>query len=126
MSLSEVLERCYAALDRGDPQAFLDLYDSEIELFVPGASGLDAGLVRGADPVNRWHANYFAQWSDQHWEVAETLEHGGTVASVVNRTGTGRRSGVTLNGSFFTAMTFSEGKLVTIVHLGGYDDLLER
>ena len=126
MSLSEVVERCYAALDRGDPQAFLELYDPEIELFVPGASGLDAGLVRGADTVNRWYANYFAQWTHQRWEVGETLEHGRTVASVVHWTGTGRRSGVTLSGKFFTAMTFSEGKLVTIVHLGGYDELLER
>ena len=35
MSLADELTRCWDALNEGDPNAFLDLYDPEIELFVP-------------------------------------------------------------------------------------------
>ena len=91
----------------------------------PGWAGPDGGLYRGADAVNRWYANYFAQWADQHWELEETLEYGPNVAFVMYWIGKGRRSGVALGSRFLMVMTFAEGKLVTIVHLGGSQELLE-
>jgi len=125
VSLKDEVVRCFDALNQGDPNAFLDLYDPEIELFVPGWAGPDGGLYRGADAVNRWYANYFAQWADQHWELEETLEYGPNVAFVMYWIGKGRRSGVALGNRFLMVMTFAEGKLVTIVHLGGSQELLE-
>jgi ketosteroid isomerase-like protein len=122
----DVILRCYEALNEGDPQPFLDLYDPEIELFVPSWTGPDGGVYRGADVVNRWYANYFAQWKNQRWELIEAFEEGPTVAFVMHWTGTGKRSDVTLGGRFFVVMTLYEGSLVTIVHLGGFDELRER
>jgi ketosteroid isomerase-like protein len=122
----DLLARCFDALNGGDPRPFLDLYDPEIELFVPSWTGPDGGLYRGADTVNRWYANYFAQWKDQRWEIVEALEHGSSVAFVFNWTARGKRSDVAVSARFFVVMTISEGRLVTIVHLGSFDELLER
>ena len=81
MTLSDDLARCWDALNGGDPNAFLDLYDSEIELYIPAWVSPDSGLFQGADAVNRWYANNFAQWSDQRWELTETFEKGRTWCS---------------------------------------------
>ena len=118
MSLADELTRCWDALNQGDPSAFLDLYDPEIELFVPAWVSPDGGVYRGADEVNRWHANNFAQWSDQEWDLIETFEQGTSVAFVLRWAGRGKRSGVELGGRSFGVMTFRDGKIVTIVYLG--------
>ena len=123
MSGKDEVVRCFDALNRGDPKAFLDLFDPEIELFVPAWTGPDGGVHRGADEVNRFYGNYFAQWADQRWELGDMFEHGPSVVFVGHWTGKGRRSGVRLNGQFMGVMTFSEGRLVSIVHLGNFDDL---
>jgi ketosteroid isomerase-like protein len=123
VSLKDEVARCFDALNRGDPNAFLDVYDPEIELFVPAWTGPDGGLYRGADEVNRFYGNYFAQWADQRWELEDVVEHGPSVVFVMHWTGKGRRSGVRLDGRIMGVMTFSEGRLVSIVHLGSFDDL---
>jgi ketosteroid isomerase-like protein len=122
MSLRDELARCWNALNEGDPNAFLDLYDPEIELFVPAWASPDSGVVRGADAVNRWYAHNFAQWSDQRWEMGETFEDGSNVAYTLHWSARGKRSGVALAGTAFGTMTFHEGKIVTIVHLGFIGD----
>jgi len=71
MTLSDELARCWEALNDGDPNAFLDLYDPEIVTFVT------------------------------HWS------------------GRGKRSGLELDGLSFGVMSFQEGRIVSIVHLGG-------
>ena len=124
MSLKHEVMRCYDALNRGDPSAFLELYDADIELFVAGWAGPDGGLYRGADVVNRWFANYFAQWSDQHWKVVETLELGPNIAFSVHWTARGKRSNVALSARFFVVMTFLDGRLVTIAQLGNFDEVV--
>jgi hypothetical protein len=45
---------------------------------------------------------------------------------VFNWTARGRRSDVAFSARFFVVMTVSDGRLVTIVHLGSFDELLER
>ena len=102
----------------GDPNAFLDLYDPEIELFVPAWVSVDGGIFRGADAVNRWYANNFAQWSGQHWDVIELSENGPNVTFVLHWDGRGKRSDVPLAGRFFGVMSFQDGRIVSIVHLG--------
>ena len=110
MSLADELTRCWDALNEGDPNAFLDLYDPEVELFVPAWASPDGGVYRGADEVTRWHASNFAKWSGQRWELIEAFEQGSSVALVLRLTELGVRS--------FGVMTFRDGKIVTIVYLG--------
>jgi ketosteroid isomerase-like protein len=124
MSLTDEVVRCYDALNHGDPYAFLELYAPDIELFVASWAGPDGGLYRGAEVVNRWYAHYFAQWTDQHWKVVETLEQGPNVAFVVHWSAKGKRSDVAVTARFFVVMTFLEGKLSTIAQLGSFDDAL--
>jgi ketosteroid isomerase-like protein len=118
MTLRDEVARCYDALNRGDPNAFLDLYDPDIELFVPAWVSVDSGIFRGANAVNRWYANNFAQWSEQHWELIELSENGPNVTFVLHWAGRGKRSDVPLAGRFFGVMSFQEGRIVSIVHLG--------
>ena len=84
MSLKDQVARCFDALNGGDPNVFLEMYDPEIELFIPAWTGPDGGLYRGADEVNRFYGNYFAQWADQRWELQETSEHGPNVVFVMH------------------------------------------
>jgi ketosteroid isomerase-like protein len=123
MSLADELARCWDALNRGDPNEFLALYDPEIELFIPAWVSPDSGHFRGADAVNRWYANNFAQWSDQRWELVESFENGPNVAFVLRWAGRGKRSGVELAGRSFGVMSFLEGRIVTIVHLGALGEV---
>ena len=118
MSLRDEVARCYDALNRGDPNAFLALYDPEIELFVPAWVSVDNGIFRGADAVNRWYANYFAQWSGQQWNLIDMSENGPNVTYVLDWAGRGKRSGVELASRFFGVMSFQDGRIVSIVHLG--------
>ena len=118
MSLRDEVARCYDALNQGDPNAFLDLYDPEIELFVPAWVSVDNGVFRGADAANRWYANNFAQWSEQRWDLIELSEIGPNVTFVLRWAGRGKRSGVELAGRFFGVMSFRDGRIVSIVHLG--------
>ena len=122
MSLRDEVARCYNALNGGDPSAFLELYDPEIELFVPAWVSVDNGIFRGADAVNRWYANNFAQWSGQHWDVVELLENGPNVTFVLHWGGSGKRSGIELAGRFFGVMSFQDGRIVSIVHLGTLEE----
>ena len=119
MSLGDELARCFDALNVGDPQPFLELYDPAIELFVPAWASPEGGHLIGAEAVNRWYANNFAQWADQHWDLVEILEHGPTVAYVVHWAARGKRSGIGLEGDFMGVMSFLDGKIVTIAHFGG-------
>jgi ketosteroid isomerase-like protein len=118
MSLRDEVARCYEALNRGDPDPFLALYDPEIELFIPAWVSVDNGIFRGADAVNRWYANNFAQWAGQHWEVIELAENGPNVTFVLHWAGQGKRSGAQVSGRYFGVMSFQDGRIVSIVHLG--------
>ena len=109
MSLREEVERCYDALSRGDPNAFRDLYHPEIELFVPTWVSNEHGIFRGADAVDRWYADNLAEWSGQRWDLVETHENGPNVVFVLHFERAGRFVGV---------MSFVEGRIVSIVHLG--------
>lgn len=122
MSLQEEVARCFDALNRGDPNAFLELYDPEIELFIPAWASPDNGTFRGADAVNRWYADNFAHWSGQHWDMTEVFENGPTVAFVLQWTGRGKRSGLDLAGRIFMVVSFQEGRIASIVHLGTFGD----
>jgi len=122
MTLLDEVRRCYEALNRGDPYPFLDLYDPEIELFVPKWVQPDGGLLVGSDAVNRWFANYFAGWAQQRWDVADAIENGPSVAFVAEWSGRGKRSGVGLTGRFLSVMSFQEGRIVSIVLLGGISE----
>jgi ketosteroid isomerase-like protein len=122
MSLQDEVTRCFDALNRGDPGAFLELYDPEIELFVAAWSSPDNGVFRGADAVNRWYADNFAHWSGQHWDVIEAFESGPTVAFVLQWAGRGKRSGLDIEGRIFMVMSFLEGRIATIVQLGTFGE----
>jgi ketosteroid isomerase-like protein len=113
MSLAQEVTRRFDALNHGNADAFLDLYDPDIELFVPAWAGPDSGVVRGADAVNRWNASYFARWPGREWELVETFEKGPNVAFVL-RGGEVRLFGV---------MSFQEGRIVSIAHLGGLGEM---
>jgi ketosteroid isomerase-like protein len=119
VSHRDQLAHCWEALSQGDPNPFLELYDPEIELFIPKWVNPDSGVFRGADAVNRWYGDFFAQWADQQWKLVETHELAESVVFAVEWSGRGKRSGVVFGGRALGVMSFQDGRIVSIVHLGG-------
>ena len=118
MGNAERIRAAFEALNGGDPSVFLDMYDPDVELFVPATAELDAGVFRGAREVERWFGHGFAQWDDLQWEVVELTEWGPHVAMLIHSTRRGKRSQVPLEDTFLSVYSFRNGRIVSMAHLG--------
>ena len=100
----------------GEMEAGIDLFDPEIvfEAFMPDASGRI--VSRGVSQIEAFMREFLAQWSeyrmvgDQFQEVS-----GDKVLVEARQAGTGRQSGVEVEGPTFSVWTFQDGKVVHLV-----------
>jgi ketosteroid isomerase-like protein len=122
----ERVRRAYEGLNAGDPDAFLAMYDANIELYVPAWTSLDGGVYRGAAAVNRWYGHNFAQWTDARYDLLEVLDRDPHVLVVGKASLRGKRSGIPFKARFVQVFTFREGRLVAIAQLGGFGGLAEE
>ena len=95
------------------------MYDPDIELYVPGSSGFEAGVMRGAEAVERWYGHSFAQWKSVRYEMSEVKEWGPHVAAFVRWVGEGKRSEVPVESHVLIVFSFEDDRIVSIAQLGG-------
>jgi uncharacterized protein len=107
----EVVMHCFELFDPGDWEALLRYVDSDIETTeppeIPGAAsyGGYSGLATAYD-------HWASQWDDFRVEVNELIDAGSDVVAVTRHHGTGRASGVAVEGLVAYAFTVENGKLV--------------
>lgn len=117
MSKTELLAKAFTALEAGDPSGFRDLYDDEVELYVPPTQFEGAGWVRGKEAVVEWFREYqFAAWSEYRYSDIRFEELGPHVIARYSSTVRARRSGIEGVLDFLTVFTFRDGKVRALAH----------
>jgi ketosteroid isomerase-like protein len=107
----ETLRRGYAALNRGDLSAVLELLDPDIEWHEPAHSP-DAGTHRGRDSFERFLRGWMESFDGFRVEPERVVERGEDIVAVVHQTGTGRASGLEVEARLAHVWTVANGRAI--------------
>jgi ketosteroid isomerase-like protein len=120
VSNADLIRDAYRAIEDGDRAALRRLYDDDVELWVPPASGVpETGVVRGADEVDRFFAEANADWRGLRFGVEDVVEHGPFVISRGTWSAEGRSSGAPVGGAHVSVYAFEAGRIVSVAHHWG-------
>jgi ketosteroid isomerase-like protein len=100
---AQVLEAAVAAWNRGDLDAYLDLYDPQIRLH---------GLEPGIDSVRAMYRGMFAYYPGSQLTLEDVLVDGDKLACRYTVRGTNRETGEELVLPGVTVMHFRGGRVV--------------
>jgi ketosteroid isomerase-like protein len=107
----EIVRRCFDQFRRGDTEALLAHIDPAIETIEPPETpGGDTYL--GYEGLAKAFEHWAGQWDDFHVELEELVDAGSDVIAVSHHRGTGRTSGVPVEGLVAYVFTVHEGRLV--------------
>jgi uncharacterized protein len=107
----ETLRRGYAALNRGDLSAVLELLDPDIEWHEPAHSP-DAGTHRGRDSFERFLRGWMESFDGFRVDPERVVERGEDIVAVVHQTGTGRASGLEVEARLAHVWTVANGRAI--------------
>jgi len=110
----ENVEIALAAVDawnRGDCEAWLDLWDEEAE-FYPSRAQLEGESYSGHDGLMRFLAEMTQDFEEVRFEIEETRDAGEQVVGIGRFRARGRTSGVDLNVPLGTLTRMRRGKIV--------------
>lgn len=111
------LRELYAAVNREDYDAALELATEDVEFQRPGDSPDAAEILRGRDTVRAWmEPEVFAE---QRFEPREFIEHDDAVLVTVNLRARAAASGIELEQRIFGVFRFRDG---LIARVEGYFD----
>ena len=125
----EIVRRRNDAAERRDAEATLSFYDPEVEL---DASRLGVASLAGRGRVYHGHEGlriFFREWHDA-WEeveyrVADVIDAGDHVISLLTYRGRGRASGAEVEMPVAIVETFRHGKIVRVAWFLSKDDAFE-
>jgi ketosteroid isomerase-like protein len=115
----EAVRLLFAAFERQDWEAALDLFDPAVE-WSP-----TEGTYHGRAGVVSSLAEWFEPWEEHHVEADEFADVGDHVLAVVHLTARGVRSGVEIDQYFFQVYAVRRGRIVRMVEFVTRDDALE-
>ncbi len=114
----EIVRRIYDAVERGDIDTVLALYDPEIEWVFersPFRDFLKHDTYRGHEDLRRMFGErYDDAWREIEDEIEELIDAGDRVVSVVSTRGRGRASGVEVEKLHAGVWTIRAGKVVRV------------
>jgi ketosteroid isomerase-like protein len=122
----ETVQVIYAEWQRGNFQAALPVFDSEItvETFMPDSN--HTVVLHGLERLETFMRDWFSQWQTYRVTGDEFRAVGTDHVFVAGRqAGTGRRSGVQVDSPGFTVWTFRAGKVVRLFAHYDRDSALE-
>ncbi len=113
------------AYERQGLDGLLAHADPQIEVFIePGLGG--AGTYRGHEGLRRSGAEWLEAWRDFHLEPSEFIEVGESIVVVPNhQVGTGRESGVRVEGDIAYLFEFRDSKCARFHSYAETDRALE-
>ena len=109
----EIVQTAFAAFERGDVDALLELCDEDIAITQPPDLPGIPGEQRGHAGVLEALAIWPEQWEDYRSELVRIVADRGDVVVVTARTrGRGKQSGVHVEMDFTFVFTVSDEKIV--------------
>jgi ketosteroid isomerase-like protein len=108
----ELARRGFEAFARGDFASVLELFDPDIEIYVP-ADLPNSGTFHGHDGYTQWVQNWLEAWDEYTTQPEEyrVLDEG-HVLTVATQSGRGRGSGLEVSGRVYYLAEYREGKIV--------------
>jgi ketosteroid isomerase-like protein len=94
----ELARKAFEAWNRGDVDAFLQTFDPNVEVYLP-EGGLNVGVRRGHEEIRRLMEGFLEVWDDLRMEPERFFEVGDQIVVFVHVRGTGKGSGVELQGA---------------------------
>jgi ketosteroid isomerase-like protein len=122
---TELVKRGYEAWNRGDVEGVLSFLDPQIAwrgyTHIP-----ESGTLEGRDEVRAWLERFLDAWEQLEIEVTEQIEAGEQVVALVRFRGTGKGSGVPVEGGTDAHVwTVREGRIVAVTLYQGTREALQ-
>jgi ketosteroid isomerase-like protein len=122
---SELVKRGYAAWNRGDIEGVLSFLDPQIEwrgyTHIP-----ESGTLEGRDEVKAWLERFLDAWEQLEIEVTELIDAGEQVVALVRFRGSGKGSGVPVEGGTDAHVwTVRDGRIVAVTLYQGTREALK-
>jgi ketosteroid isomerase-like protein len=117
----DLIRAAYAAYNRGEVEAVLDLLHPDVE-WIPPPSSIDPHPRRGRDAVRQYLAPNF--FESQKAEPIEILEEGDRILVIARVRARGRGSGIEIDGTSFHLWTVAEGRATRFAAFGDRDEAL--
>jgi ketosteroid isomerase-like protein len=109
----EIVRGLFEATNRRDFAAAIDAVAEEAVLVVHGL--LPDGTFLGREAIGRWFGDWFSAFGpDYHFEVEEARALGDRVLIIARHHGSGRASGVAVEGTTAYAYTVKSGKIARV------------
>ncbi len=121
----ELARKGLEALNRGGPDAVIDLCDPAVEwIAIPGFLP-DAEDFHGHAGVRAWFEKVGESLTELHWEAEEILDGGDRLLVALKLRAAGRASGVEGEFRIFQAWTIRDDKLIRLESYLSRDDALQ-
>jgi ketosteroid isomerase-like protein len=108
----EIVRRSFEAFAREGPEAVVDFWDPDIELWMPSGLIQGGGTYRGQAEVLDWMRDWAEAWEEIDYTAEDFTGAGDTVVVSVLYDGRGKGSGVRVEGRFWYVMKLRNGKLL--------------
>jgi len=107
----ERARRGFEAFARGGPEAVVDFWDPEIELWLPSGMVQAGGTYRGREAVLGWMKEWAEAWEEIEYRPEQFTETDDVVVIDVLYEGRGKGSGVRTEGRFCYVFRYHKGRL---------------
>ena len=125
----ELVRRLYDAIDRGDAEAVLALYDPEIEWHFdrsPFRDFVKHDVYRGYSGVRDLiRERYEDAWESVSDELEELIDADDKVISIITSRGRGRASGAPAEKTHAGVWTMRDGKILRVDWMSSREEALE-
>jgi ketosteroid isomerase-like protein len=108
----EVVRRAFETFAQEGPEAMVDFWDPEIELWLPSGMIQAGGTYRGHAAVLDWMKEWAEAGEEIDYRPEEFTDAGDGVLVSVLYDGRGKGSGVRVEGRFWYLITLRNGKTV--------------
>ena len=104
----------FEAVNERDFERAMNGYAEDVSLF-SDSDGPEPGTVEGKEAVGRWFGNWFQSFgSDYHFDLLETRPVGDAIFIHAHHGGSGRVSGVKVEGEPFYLYEVRDGKVARV------------
>jgi len=118
----EIARRLFTAFSCGDATAMLSEMDPDVVLHVEQGA---QGVYRGHEGAIRCYVDWTEEFDDLKVVAEEFLDKGDYVVVRTRQTGSGKSSGIPLEGLFWFVSQVREGKVVRVHILNTEQEALE-